>query len=93
MDLFKNNKMTVNSDKFQTILLDKRKSDNTNHRIVVHNQNKKVVSSVELLEIQTDDKFNFNLHISNICMSAANQLNVLITLKVTFSGWWFSKFS
>ena len=85
--------MIVNSDKFQTILLDKRKSNNTNHGIVVHNQNKKVVSSVELLEIQTDDKLNFNLHISNICMSAANQLNVLITLKVTFSGWWFSKFS
>ena len=28
-----------------------------------------------------DDKLNFNLHISNICSSAANQLNALIRLK------------
>ena len=28
-----------------------------------------------------DEKLNFNLHISNICRSAANQLNALIRLK------------
>ena len=73
--------MIVNPDKFQAILLDKRKSDHTNQRIAVDNQNIKVVSSVELLKIQIDDKLNFNLHISNICRSAANQLNALIRLK------------
>ena len=41
----------------------------------------KLVSSVELLGIQIDDKLNFNLHISKICKSAANQLNALIRLK------------
>ena len=41
--------MIVNPDKFQAILLDKRKGDHTNQRIVVDNQNLKVVSSVELL--------------------------------------------
>ena len=80
-DWFKNNKMIVNPDKFQAILLDKRKGDHTNQRIVVDNQNLKVVSSVELLGIQNDDKLNFNLHISNICRSAANRLNALIRLK------------
>ena len=40
-----------------------------------------MVSFVELLGIQIDDKLSFNLHISNICMSAANQLNALIRLK------------
>ena len=73
--------MTVNPDKFQAILLGKRKSNHTNQRFVVNNQNIKVVSSVELLCIQTDDKLNFNLHISNICRSPANQLNALIRLK------------
>ena len=34
---FKNNKMIVNPDKFQTFLLDKRKGDHTNQRIVVDN--------------------------------------------------------
>ena len=41
----------------------------------------KSVSSVELLGIQIHDKLNFNLHISKICKSAANQLNALIWLK------------
>ena len=40
-----------------------------------------MVSSVGLLGIQIDDKINSNLHISNICTSAANQLNALIRLK------------
>ena len=38
-------------------------------------------SSVKLLGVQIDDQLNFNLHISNICRSAANQLNALIRLK------------
>ena len=62
--------MIVNPDKFQAILLDKRKSDHKNQRIVVENQNIKVLSSVELLGIRIDDKLNFNLHISNISRSA-----------------------
>ena len=41
----------------------------------------KSVSSVELLNIQIDDRLNFNLHISKICKSAANQLNTLIRIK------------
>ena len=34
-----------------------------------------------MLGVQIDDKLNFNLHITNICRSAANQLNALIRLK------------
>ena len=41
----------------------------------------KSVSSVELLGIQIDGKLNFNLHVSKVCKSAANQLNALIRLK------------
>ena len=36
---------------------------------------------MKLLGIQLDQKLNFNLHFSNICKSAANQLNALIRLK------------
>ena len=56
-------------------------SGHTNQRIVVDNQNIKVVSSVELLGIQIDDKLNLNLHVSNIGLSTANQFNALIRLK------------
>ena len=40
--------MILNPDKFQAILLHKRKGHHTIHRIVVDNQNLKVVSSVEV---------------------------------------------
>ena len=41
----------------------------------------KASSSVKLLGVHLDDQLNFNLHISNICRSAANQLNALTRLK------------
>ena len=77
----KDNKMIVNPDKFQFILLDKRKSDHTNEIINIDNQQLKAVSSVKLLGVTLDDKLNFNPHISNLCRSAANQLNALMRLK------------
>ena len=70
------NKMIVNPDKSQVIVLNKR-SDLTNTNFKVDNQVIKSVSSVELPGIQIDDKLNFNLHISKIFKSAANQLNAL----------------
>ena len=75
------NKMIVNPDKFQAIVLNKKRSDLTNTNFQVDNQVIKSVSSVELLGIQIDDKLNFNLDISKIRKSAANQLNALIRLK------------
>ena len=37
IDWFKKNKTVANPDKFQTIILDKRKSDHTDERITVNN--------------------------------------------------------
>ena len=38
-------------------------------------QNVKALSSVKLLSMEIDGKLNFNLHIGNVCKSAANQLS------------------
>ena len=73
--------MVVSPDKFQAIILDKRKRDHADESITVDNQQIEVVSSVKLLGLQLDDKLSFNLHISNICKSAAIELNALIKLK------------
>ena len=81
IDWFKINKMVVNPDKFQAIILHRRKSDHTDEYITVDNQQIKVVSSVKLLGLQLDYKLNFNLHISNICKSAVDQLYALIRFK------------
>ena len=48
---------------------------------MIINKSRLSVPLVELLEIQLDDKLNFSTHISNICKSAANQLNALIRLQ------------
>ena len=71
------NKMIVNPNKFQAIVLNKKLSDLTNANFQIDNQVIRSVSSVELLGIQIEDKLNSSLHISKICKSATNQLNPL----------------
>ena len=80
-DWFKENQMIVNPDKFQVIIIDKKEGDHTNENVVIDNKQIKTVPSVELLGIQLDDKLSFSPHISNICKSAANELNALIRLQ------------
>ena len=79
---FKNNKMIVNPGKFQAIILDKKKNNHTQEIIKIDKNAVKVKSSVKLLGVQIDPELNFNLHIANICISAANQFNALIRLKM-----------
>ena len=67
---FKKNKMVANPDKFQAII--SKKQIILMNVFTVDNQRIKFVSSVTLLGLQLDDKLNFNLHVSNICKSAAN---------------------
>ena len=78
------NKMIEKPDKFQAIVLNKKRSDLTNTNFQAYNQVIKSVSSVELLGIQIYDKQNFNHNNSKICRSAANQLNALIRLLLSF---------
>ena len=80
-DWFKENQMIVNPEKFRLVIIDKKKGDHTNENVVIDNKQIKAVPSVELLEIQLDDKLNFSTHFSNLCKSAANQLNALIALQ------------
>ena len=81
IDWFTKNEMIINPDKLPAIILDKKKSNLTKDPLTIDNKTIKSIPSVELLGIHLDDKLNFNLHISNICRSAANQLNALIRLK------------
>ena len=72
-DWFKKNQMIVNPDKFQIIILDKKKGDHTNENVVLDNKKIKTVPLVELLGIQLDDKLTFSPHIRNMCMSVFHQ--------------------
>ena len=76
--------MFVNPDKFKAFVIDKRRTNYTNERIQISNEDIQIVPSVKLLGITIDDRLNFNEQISSICKSAANQLNALVRLNKFF---------
>ena len=55
--------MIINPDKFQTIILDKKKSNLKNIPLTIDNQTIKSAPSVELLGIHLDDKLNHLQHL------------------------------
>ena len=73
--------MIVNLEKFQAIIIDKRKQDHTNEIFKIGSKEVKVASQVKLIGEDIDNKLNFELHINHICKSAANKLNARIKLK------------
>ena len=73
--------MMVSPSKFQAIIIDKKKKCHTKETLKIRDKIIKVPSSAKLLGVHIDDQLNFNFHISNICRSAANQLNARIRLK------------
>ena len=74
--------MFINPDKFKDFVIDKKRTNYTNEKIQISNED---IQIVKLIGITTEDRSNFNKHISSICKSAANQLNALVSLK-TFLG-------
>ena len=81
IDWCETNKMIVNPGKFHSIIIDKKKQDRTKETFEIGDKFIEASPSVKLIGVQIDDKLNFNLHITNIYRSAANQLNFLINLK------------
>ena len=79
---FQSNKMIVNPGKFEGIIIDKKKQNQTAKYISIDQKNIKTSSSVKLLGIHTDDKLNFNLLITKTCRSAANKLHDRIRLQM-----------
>ena len=79
---FQSNKMIVNPGKFQGIIIDKKKQNHTAEYISIDQKNVKTSSSVKHLEVYIDDKLNFNLHITKVFRSAANQLHTLKRLQM-----------
>ena len=76
------NEIYVSPGKFQGITINKKKQNHTAEYISIDQKNIKTSSLVKLLGLHIDNKLNFNLHITKICRSAANQLHALIKLRV-----------
>ena len=80
MGWFRENGIVVNSNKFHTIILN-RKEAQAAHKVIIDNKEIKTTNSIKLLGINIDDQLKFNEHISALCSKAAMQLNALSRLQ------------
>ena len=56
--------MAVTKDRFQAIILYKRKRNHSDELVTVDNHQVKIASSMKILGLQLDEKLNFNLFIA-----------------------------
>ena len=67
-------------DKFQVIIMNKRRENQITHNLKIYNNEIDTTKSVKLLAIETDNQLSFNQHISKLCSKAAMQLNAICKL-------------
>ena len=53
----------------QAIVLDKRRTSNTEVKFIIGLEQIQAVPSVDILSVTIDDKLNFNWHIDKVCKS------------------------
>ena len=83
---FKTNKMIVNPDKFQSMIISSNKKGLSKSVLSINGVELTMESSVKLLGVEIDNKLNFEKHISNICRKASKQLNTICINFSTFMG-------
>ena len=71
LDWFKNNNMIANPDKFQAIIMNKRRVNQITHKLRIYNNEISRTKSVKLLGIEFDKQLSFNQHILNAICSLA----------------------
>ena len=83
---FSANFMQANPEKFQLLLMKPNNlTDIFPDHIEVNNTEIKRNESVKFLGITIDDKLKFDVHVTNLCIKAGTQLNVLYRFKNVFN--------
>ena len=82
VEWFDQNKMIVNPDKFQAMLLEKR-NENNQLCLKINNQTIKTTNCVKLLGINIGSKLNIDSHIFDLCKNTSMQLNALNRLRAS----------
>ena len=80
IDCFNNNNMIANPDKFQAIIMNKRRENQITHTLKIYHNEIEATKSVKLLGIGIDNQLSFNQHISKLCSKAAMQLIAIYRL-------------
>ena len=80
-NLFRNNNMMANPDKFQLMLLQKSTNKVIQEKFQIDNNETESENLVILLGITIDNRLSVNDHISKLCNKASMQLNAIFRLK------------
>ena len=77
VDWFRNKNMIANTDKFQAIIMNKKREDQITHQLKIYNNEIETTKSVKLLGIEIDNQLSFNQPKSKLCSKDAMQLNAI----------------
>ena len=77
MEWFRKNSLAANPAKFQTMLLKSNCIKDIQLNVTVENISLPSSDTMKVLGIDIDDRLTFDGHISNMCIKAGRQLNVL----------------
>ena len=75
--------MVVNPDKFQSIIINRLEKLKDSCKLLTDNHKTNLENSVILLGIKTDNKLNFEKHVTALCQKAVHQLNALSCIQST----------
>ena len=81
MEWFRKNSLAANPAKFQTMLLKSNSVKDIQLNVTVENISLPSSDTMKVLGIDIDDRLTFDGHISNMCIKAGRQLNVLQRLR------------
>ena len=77
IDWFRSNKMVINLDKFQSIIINRLGKLKDSYELLIDNHKIDLENFVKLLGIEIDNKLNFEKHVTTLCQKDGPQLNVL----------------
>ena len=77
IDWFCSNKMVVNPDKIQSIISNRLEKFKNYYKLLIDNHKIDLENSITLSGIETDNKLNFEKHVTALCQKPSHQLNAL----------------
>ena len=69
--------MVVNPGKFQPTIINRLGKLKDSHELLIDNHKIDSENSLTLLDIEIDNKLNFEKHVTELCQKAGRQLNSL----------------